>query len=114
MTREDYIALIEVSDAIEQLDRGFENWLGVGHVGGNLDGLDRLYGVLLRNANKCYSNDGEGAEQLFFVVFFLIMCIIILIGAPTPLNDVQNGGTFFMEDLCKYKHQRHINNKYKN
>ena len=66
MTKEDYIALIEVSDAIEQLDRGFENWLGVGHIGGNLDGLDRLYGVLLRNANKCYSNDGEGAEQLFF------------------------------------------------
>ena len=66
VTKEDYIALIEVSDAIEQLDRGFENWLGVGHIGGNLDGLDRLYGVLLRNANKCYSNDGEGAEQLFF------------------------------------------------
>ncbi|MBQ9608952.1 MAG: hypothetical protein IJV15_05850 [Lachnospiraceae bacterium] len=66
MTKEDYIALIEVADAIELLDRGFENWLGVGHVGGNLDGLDRLYGVLLRNANSCYSNDGEGGEQLFY------------------------------------------------
>ena len=66
LNKEDYIALIEVADAIEQLDRGFEKWLGVGHVGGNLDGLDRLYGVLLRNANDCYRCNEEESEKIFY------------------------------------------------
>lgn len=31
----------------------------------------------------------------FFVVFFDKLYIIIVTGAPTPLNDVSNGSTFY-------------------
>ena len=73
LNKEDYIALIEVADAIEQLDRGFEKWLGVGHVGGNLDGL---YGVLLRNANDKMLQ----INILLIVICIMKFCQTILLG----------------------------------
>lgn len=66
MSQEDFIALIEVADAIEFLDENLKNLSGMGHGGGELDGLDRLYGVLMNNAHSYYRSQGEGAEIAFY------------------------------------------------
>lgn len=65
MTREDYCALIEVSDAITQLDVGFEALFGVGHSGGNLGGFDKIYDVLLHYADEYYHADRAEVWILF-------------------------------------------------
>ena len=66
VTKEDYIALIEISDDYEKLDSALKAITGVGHGSGTFTNLDNLYEVLLRNANECYSKDGEEAEFLFY------------------------------------------------
>lgn len=67
MTKDDMILLIELEDALADMDKALEELTGYGHSDGNFVELDNAFTVLYHNSHAMYHSESpEKGQELFF------------------------------------------------
>ncbi|MDE7327024.1 MAG: hypothetical protein K2N63_12270 [Lachnospiraceae bacterium] len=66
MSKEDMKSLIEVEDALADMDKSLEKLAGLGHASGEYVKLDNVFDVIYRNSHTVYSGNAEEGQELFF------------------------------------------------
>lgn len=73
LNKQDFIYLIEVSDALEEMDRLLGKLTGTGHSTGSFTNLDKIYEVLLNNSHHSYKELEETEQECLFYNILLDM-----------------------------------------
>lgn len=66
MEKKDMALLIEVEDALADMDKVLEQLAGQGHANGEFVELDNVFEVIYRNSHPVYSENPEEGQELFF------------------------------------------------
>ncbi len=68
MEKKDMASLIEVEDALADMDQVLVQFTGQGHANGEFVELDNVFNVIYRNSHPFYSESSEEKQELFFYI----------------------------------------------
>lgn len=68
MEKKDMALLIEVEDALEDIDKLLEQLTGYGHANGKFVKLDNVFNVIQNNSHEYYADKSEDKTQLFMSI----------------------------------------------
>ena len=68
MEKKDMALLIEVEDALADMDKVLEQLTGQGHANGVFVELDRVFDVICHNAHAIYEENSEEGQELLFKI----------------------------------------------
>lgn len=68
MEKKDMALLIEVGDALEDMDKLLEQLTGYGHANGKFVKLDNVFNVIQNNSHEYFIGKSEDRTQLFLSI----------------------------------------------
>lgn len=68
MTKKDMELLIEVEDALADMDQVLEQLAGYGHANGEFTKLDNVFDVICHNSHTIYGKNSEEGQELLFKI----------------------------------------------